>query len=77
MTTAIAQAFANIAFIKYWGNIERFTSSRKPTISMLWTKDRTLFGRYFPQNLAFIEYSDETHGRTNCKVRFGSKFVFS
>lgn len=48
MTTATAQAFANIAFIKYWGNKEMYLTSRKPTIKMLWSKDRTLLNRYFP-----------------------------
>ena len=39
---------------------------------MLWTKDRTLFSRYFPQNLVFIKYSHWIHNRTNDRGNFGA-----
>jgi hypothetical protein len=40
---------------------------------MLWTKDRTLFSRYFPQNLASIKH--RLAKLTNRKTCLGGKLV--
>jgi hypothetical protein len=37
-------------------------------MSMLWTKDRTLFSSYLPQNLAFTKRTEEKLYPTNRKV---------
>jgi hypothetical protein len=43
---------------------------------MLWSKDRTLFSRYFPQNLVFIEYRLAKLDRISGKLCFGGEISF-
>jgi hypothetical protein len=45
MKTATAQSHPNLAFIKYWGNGEMFTSPWQPTIKTLWTRKHTFRNR--------------------------------
>jgi hypothetical protein len=73
MTTGIAQAVPNIAFIKYWESREIFTSSWQPTIN----KDSTLCGRYSVENLVFNKCTASKINRIDREVCFDGKFIRS